>query len=295
MWPALARVCIESKVCSFQPKSPDCSVLSSTSSLFLPHSTAGENLWPLADVRTSIQLALYICGFHIHRFNKLQIENNRKKIPESSKRQNLNVPHPSNYVCNVYIVLSTINNLEMILVSTGGPGTNSPQILKDDYNEHITSPWIFHDPKINIYCFKILILGTHFIRMPKGVCNFRMTQAHILLRWVPEARGLYAWPASTKKMKILLSTSAVCSSTLSTTVKAVGAGRLLKPNAAQCILVWKGTSFLRRDDAGSCVWEGAPVSQSRPVIKNCRCQTDVQFGITGEKKSHQGLEPQNLF
>ena len=160
MWPALARVCTESKVCSFQPKSPDCSVLSSTSSLFLPHSTAGENLWPLADIRTSIQLALYICGFHIHRFNKLQIENNRKKIPESSQRQNLNVPHPSNYLCNIYIVLSTINNLEMILVSTGGPGTNTPQILKDDYNEHITSPWIFHDPKISIYCFKMLILGT---------------------------------------------------------------------------------------------------------------------------------------
>ena len=48
----------------------------------------------------------------------------------------------------------------MILVSTGGPGTNTPQILKDDYNEHITSPWIFHDPKISIYCFKMLILGT---------------------------------------------------------------------------------------------------------------------------------------
>lgn len=84
----------------------------------------------------------------------------QKKIPESSKWQNLNVPHPSNYLCNIYIVLSTINNLETILVSTGGPGTNTPQRIKDDYNEHITSPWIFHGPKINIYCLKILILGT---------------------------------------------------------------------------------------------------------------------------------------
>lgn len=30
--------------------------------------------------------------FHIPRFNQLQIKNNRKKYPENSKRQNLNLP-----------------------------------------------------------------------------------------------------------------------------------------------------------------------------------------------------------
>ena len=36
------------------------------------------------------------------------------KIPESSKKQNLNLLQPINYLHSIYIVLSFISNLEMI-------------------------------------------------------------------------------------------------------------------------------------------------------------------------------------
>ena len=36
------------------------------------------------------------------------------KNPENSKKQNLNLPHTSKYLHSIYIVLSIINNLEMI-------------------------------------------------------------------------------------------------------------------------------------------------------------------------------------
>ena len=120
--------------------------------------------------------------------------------------------------------------------------------------------------------------------MPKGVCIFIMTQVCILLRGVPEATGVYACPASTNEIKILLSISTFSSSTLSTTVKVVRAGGLLKPSA-KCILVWKCSSFLRSDDVGGCGWEGALVSQSLPVVKNCRYQTDVQLASQEKKES----------
>ena len=43
------------------------------------------------------------------------MENIRKiKNSESSKKQNLNLPHISNYLHSIYIVLGIISNLEMI-------------------------------------------------------------------------------------------------------------------------------------------------------------------------------------
>ena len=37
-----------------------------------------------------------------------------KKVPKSSKKQNLNLPHTSNYLYSIYIILGIISNLEMI-------------------------------------------------------------------------------------------------------------------------------------------------------------------------------------
>ena len=37
-----------------------------------------------------------------------------KTIPESSKKQNLNLPHPNNYLHIIYIVLGIFSSLEMI-------------------------------------------------------------------------------------------------------------------------------------------------------------------------------------
>ena len=38
----------------------------------------------------------------------------KKKMAESSKKQNLNLPHASNYLHSIYIVLGIISNIEMI-------------------------------------------------------------------------------------------------------------------------------------------------------------------------------------
>ena len=58
-------------------------------------------------------LQLSLC---IHGFNQLQVGNIRgKKFPESSKKQNLNLPCSSNYLCSLYIVLDILSNLKMIL------------------------------------------------------------------------------------------------------------------------------------------------------------------------------------
>ena len=57
---------------------------------------------------------------HVHRFwicgfNQLQIENNwGNKIPEGSKKQNLNLPCSGSYLHSIYIVVGIISNLEMI-------------------------------------------------------------------------------------------------------------------------------------------------------------------------------------
>ena len=74
---------------------------------------------PLSSQRSNqgyrVQLALWIRGFHIRRLNQPQIENIwKKKIPESSKKQNLNFLHSSNYLHSIHIVLCIISNLEMI-------------------------------------------------------------------------------------------------------------------------------------------------------------------------------------
>ena len=67
--------------------------------------------------------ALCLCVLHICRANRLQIKSIWKKIPESFKMQNLNLPlHPIyiactlyfNYLHNLYIVLDIISNLEII-------------------------------------------------------------------------------------------------------------------------------------------------------------------------------------
>ena len=65
-------------------------------------------------VATQLQGALCIFGFHIHRFNQLQMENISLKIPESSKKQNLNLLCAGSYLHSIYIVLVVISNLEMI-------------------------------------------------------------------------------------------------------------------------------------------------------------------------------------
>ena len=52
-----------------------------------------------------LQLAIHIWGFWQY---------SEKKIPESFKKQNLNLLHASNYFCSIYIVLGIISNLEMI-------------------------------------------------------------------------------------------------------------------------------------------------------------------------------------
>ena len=49
-----------------------------------------------------------------------------KKTPESSKKQNLNLPHAGNYLHSIYIILGIICNLELPDVQAGirkGRGT----------------------------------------------------------------------------------------------------------------------------------------------------------------------------
>ena len=54
-----------------------------------------------------VQAAFHICGFHIQGFNQLQIEKYLKKIPETSKKQNLNFSFTGNYLHSIYIVFTT--------------------------------------------------------------------------------------------------------------------------------------------------------------------------------------------
>ena len=50
-----------------------------------------------------------------HRFDQLQVENIQgEKILESSKKQNLNLPHSDNCLHSIYIVLGVTVNLEVI-------------------------------------------------------------------------------------------------------------------------------------------------------------------------------------
>lgn len=41
------------------------------------------------------------------------IQSNNNKIPESCKKQTLNLPHPKNYLHNIYIIWGITGNLEM--------------------------------------------------------------------------------------------------------------------------------------------------------------------------------------
>ena len=53
------------------------------------------------------QSALCIPGFHVHRFNQSQTKSiwKKKKIPESSREQNLNLPFSSSYLHSIYIIV----------------------------------------------------------------------------------------------------------------------------------------------------------------------------------------------
>ena len=46
--------------------------------------------------------------FCICKFNQPRIKNIQKKIPESSKKQNLYLPHAGNYLHIIYIVLGIL-------------------------------------------------------------------------------------------------------------------------------------------------------------------------------------------
>ena len=63
-----------------------------------------------------VQVVIFIHRFCICRAKQLQIKNiwRKKKPPESSKKQNLNLLRTSNYLHSIYIVLGILSNLEMI-------------------------------------------------------------------------------------------------------------------------------------------------------------------------------------
>ena len=54
--------------------------------------------------------SLHISRFHMHGFNQPQIKNiwEKKRIIESSKMENLNLLHTSNYLHGIYNYLNTI-------------------------------------------------------------------------------------------------------------------------------------------------------------------------------------------
>ena len=62
-----------------------------------------------------LQLAVCICGSIAMNASNCWLKNiHIKKFPESSKKQNLNLPSSGNYLHSIYIVLSIISKLEMI-------------------------------------------------------------------------------------------------------------------------------------------------------------------------------------
>ena len=59
---------------------------------------------PLDDKKTNA-VGLHIYRFYICGFNKHVLKIfKEKKIPESSKKQNLNLPRASNYLYSIYLV-----------------------------------------------------------------------------------------------------------------------------------------------------------------------------------------------
>ena len=57
-----------------------------------------------------LQLVLHICEFCIHGCNPIQIKSIWEK---TSKKQNFYLLYNSNYLCNIYLALGIISNLEM--------------------------------------------------------------------------------------------------------------------------------------------------------------------------------------
>ena len=57
---------------------------------------------------------LYLQVMLLYRFKQLWIKNIQKKIPETCKKQHLNLLHASNNFHSIYIVLGITSNLEMI-------------------------------------------------------------------------------------------------------------------------------------------------------------------------------------
>ena len=73
-----------------------------------------ELLPMLTDITSSLQSNLCILGLCICGINQPQIANICKKIPESSKKQNLNLLHAGNYLHRICIISGIICNLKVI-------------------------------------------------------------------------------------------------------------------------------------------------------------------------------------
>ena len=62
-----------------------------------------------------VQLAFCVCGFHFHKFQPTRDWKYLGKIsPESLKMQNLNLPHASSYLHNIYIVLGILEMIQSV-------------------------------------------------------------------------------------------------------------------------------------------------------------------------------------
>lgn len=55
-----------------------------------------------------LEMAFCICDLCIHGFNQLQIKNIGENIPESLKKQKLNLTHIGNNLQNIYIIFILI-------------------------------------------------------------------------------------------------------------------------------------------------------------------------------------------
>ena len=69
----------------------------------------------LAEFLLSSKVSPQYLRFHNYGFNQPWTENiQEKKVSESSKKQNLNLPYISNYLHSIYIVSGVINNWKII-------------------------------------------------------------------------------------------------------------------------------------------------------------------------------------
>ena len=81
----------------------------------------------LTDITSSLQSNLCILGLCICGINQPQIANICKKIPESSKKQNLNLLHAGNYLNSIYFVRITIYRASQVALVV----RNSPAKARD--------------------------------------------------------------------------------------------------------------------------------------------------------------------